>query len=73
VACFAPGDPGNPVSSGEPAAVWSTPQPDWASRRRPTPPASPSSRGNDLVVRSLADGKEIVAVRGDGRAIGGVA
>ena len=28
--------------------------------------------GNDLVVRSLADGKEAIAVRGDGKAIGAV-
>ena len=60
-------------AGGEPAAVWSTPQPETSFTLSPDGARVAFVRdGNDLVVRSLADGKEAVVVRGDSRAIGGV-
>jgi dipeptidyl aminopeptidase/acylaminoacyl peptidase len=61
------------VGGGEPTAVWSTPQPESNITRSPDGQRVAFVRGgNDLVVRSLADGKEALVVRGDGKAIGGL-
>jgi len=60
-------------AGGEPAAVWSTPQPETSFTLSPDGARVAFVRdGNALVVRSLADGKEALVVRGDSRAIGGV-
>jgi len=61
------------AAGGEPAAVWSTPQPETSLTLSPDGARVAFVRdGNGLVVRSLTDGKETVVVRGDSRAIGGV-
>jgi dipeptidyl aminopeptidase/acylaminoacyl peptidase len=62
-----------PAAGGEPAAVWTTPQPEANIVLSPDGARVAFVRGgNDLVVRSLADGKESVVVRGDEKAVGGV-
>jgi Tol biopolymer transport system component len=61
------------AAGGEPAAVWSTPQPE--SRLSLSPDGARVAfvrNGTDLVVRALADGKESVVVRGDGKAVAGI-
>jgi len=61
------------LAGGEPAAVWSTPQPESNYALSPDGARVAFVRdGSSLVVRSLADGKEALVVRGDGKAIGGV-
>ena len=62
-----------PAAGGEPAAVWTTPQAEANIVLSPDGARVAFVRGgNDLVVRSLADGKESVVVRGDEKAVGGV-
>jgi dipeptidyl aminopeptidase/acylaminoacyl peptidase len=62
-----------PVAGGEPSAVWTTAQPESNIVLSPDGARVAFVRaGNDLVVRSLADGKESVVVRGDGKAVAGV-
>jgi len=62
-----------PAAGGEPAAVWTTPQPEANIVLSPDGARVAFVRGgNDLVVRSLVDGKESVVVRGSEKAVGGV-
>jgi dipeptidyl aminopeptidase/acylaminoacyl peptidase len=61
------------LAGGEPTAVWTTAQPESNFTLSPDGARVAFVRdGSDLIVRSLADGKEAVVVRGDGKAIGGV-
>ena len=61
------------VAGGEPAAVWSTPQPESNITLSPDGQRVAFVRGgNDLVVRSFTDGKEALVVRADSKAIGGL-
>jgi dipeptidyl aminopeptidase/acylaminoacyl peptidase len=61
------------VGGGEPAAVWSTPQPESNITLSPDGTRVAFVRGGtDLMVRSLADGVERMAVRADDKTIGAV-
>ena len=61
------------AASDEPAAVWTTPQPESTIVLSPDGSRVAFVRnGTDLVVRALADGKESVVVRGDGKAVAGI-
>ena len=61
------------AAGGEPAAVWTTPQPESTIVLSPDGGRVAFVRGGtDLVVRALADGKESVVVRGDGKAVAGI-
>jgi dipeptidyl aminopeptidase/acylaminoacyl peptidase len=62
-----------PIAGGEPVAAWTTPEAESIVVLSPDGRRVAFVRGgNDLVVRSLADGKESVVVRGDGKAVTGV-
>jgi dipeptidyl aminopeptidase/acylaminoacyl peptidase len=62
-----------PLAGGDPNALWSTPEPESTFTLSPDGGRVAFVRGgSDLVVRSLADGKETLVVRGDSKAIGGV-
>jgi dipeptidyl aminopeptidase/acylaminoacyl peptidase len=62
-----------PVAGGEPAAVWTTPELESQIVLSPDGGRVAFVRGgNDLVVRSLADSKDSVLVRGDSKAVGGI-